>query len=84
MKKKHQCCFKVSEKLSKYGPEIYLKSIKIQLWIPGVLSAAPKASQGSPKVPKWSPRVRKWSHQACQMIVLGTRMTAPAPKVTAF
>ena len=80
IKKKHQCCSKVPEKLAKWGPEIDLKSIKIKLWIPGCPFCCPRLPQGAKVVPQ----DRKWSHQACQMIVLGTKMTAPAPKVTAF
>ena len=33
--KNHLCCSKVPEKLSKWGPEIHIKSMRIRLWIPG-------------------------------------------------
>jgi len=32
--KNHQCCSKVPEKLSKWDPEIHIKSMRIRLWIP--------------------------------------------------
>ena len=52
IKKKHQCCSKVPEKLAKWGPEIDLKSIKIKLWIPGCPFCCPRLPQGAKVVPQ--------------------------------
>ena len=56
MKKNHQCCSKVPEKLSKWRPKINLKSMEIRLWIPGCPFCCsyglPGLPQGAKVVPK--------------------------------
>ena len=50
--KRHQFWFKVPEKLSKWGPEIHPKSIKIQVWTPRCPLVSSQLSLDRPMVPQ--------------------------------
>ena len=70
MNKKHKFCSKVPEKLSKWGPEINLKSIKIRLWIPGCpfccsygLPGLPQGAKVVPQGAKMEPMMVRFKKQ---------------------
>ena len=69
-KKNHQCCSKVPEKLSKWGPKIHLKTMELRLWIPGCPFCC---SYGLPRLP-----------QGAKVVPQGAKMEPPGLPTGSF